>query len=924
MRSSAYDLSGPGAQGSWHGASPAPFVEARARSRQWPIRNWLILLVLATIAPLAAYGLLSTVHSYQAERLERVDQTVALSKELGRSTERLLEQQLVGLETLAGDPSLSRGDYDHFTSLASHYLSAIAPHSRLTVTDASGAVRFSIGSPGTAAEPPEPQSLLALHKRVFAKAGPEIALVPAEDPKEWLVAVAVPVLQGNDIIADLTLDLPVSTVQALLEAQHIPAGWTAIIVDQSGRIVAHVPPAPALVGKTHTADVTEFLHSGKQTETVDIPLQNGTRVVGALSRTPRFGWVTGVAIPRGLMLAPLRVTLLHLVTVGVVALALSLVFALLVARRLSRPITALAHMAARFDRSDTIPPAPPPSLREADEVARVLEMSMRRRRDAEDAAKDAEMRASRVIEDAPCGVILFGADGAWRLVNQATCDLLGRSSDELLGFTIRSPDLDVRDRNGDPIPIEKRASARALRGDTVRGVEVSMLRGDGRRAHMLFNSAPLRDRQGRITGALTALLDISDRLAAEERLEGLLQTLESRVEDEVAAREAAQLAAAQAQKMQALGQLAGGVAHDFNNVLQAISGAVSLIESRAGQPDQVRRFARTAASAAERGAAVAGRLLAFARRSDLVSVPIEAQALLLDVREILAHTLGGDVTVRTEFDPEVGWLLADRAQIETALVNLATNARDAMPEGGALTLRGRREHVSGGPAGLRAGDYVRLDVEDTGTGMDAAILARATEPFFTTKPLDKGTGLGLAMVRGVAEQLNGGLAIRSRIGEGTTVSIWLPATTPPSDSTEPATSASHHAPQGLRLLLVDDEPAVRSVLAEELCERGWVIEQASCAQEALELLREACFDVMIADQSMPGESGIVLIGFARRLRPGLPAILLTGLAPEIGDELTGTPEDAAITEVAGKPIRARELARRVERLLVRARAAVAE
>ncbi|HET6184504.1 MAG TPA: ATP-binding protein [Acetobacteraceae bacterium] len=895
---------------------------ASGAARSWSIRAWLILLVLATIAPLAAYGLLSVVRSYAAQREQLVASTASLARELGSVVERALDQQMVGVEALAGDPALADGDLGRFAPTAAHYLSEIAPGARLLVSDAQGAVVFDEASQEETFAKPAVRADPTLSARLFATGRPSIALVRGPRSGKWFIALDAPVMRDGRVVRDLTLHYPVAQLQAIIARQNIPREWTAIVTDPDGRLVARLPPAPEQIGAVHTPDVLAFLASRAEVQTIEARMRDGEPVIGGLTRTPQFGWVSGVAIPRTLVLAPLRASLIKLVAVGMVALTVSVLLALAVAHRLARPIRALADMAARFDSSDDIPPAPPPALREADEVARVLELSMRRRRAAEEAANEAELRASQVIEDAPCGVVLFGPDGSWRFVNQATCDLLGRPAEELLGLTVRSPDLDVRDKNGRFIPVEERASARALRGETVRGLEVSMKRGDGGRAYMLFNSAPLRDRAGRITGALTAMLDISDRKAAEDRLARFAQELETRVEAEVAAREAAQLAASQAQKMQALGQLAGGVAHDFNNVLQAISGAVSLIEARAANPDAVRRFARTAAAAAERGAAVAGRLLSFARRSDLVVAPLESSALLSDTREILAHTLGGDVTVNLQLESETGWLLADRAQLETALVNLGTNARDAMAAGGTLTLRARREQVGDlmpHPAGLSPGAYVRIDVEDTGVGMDAATLARATEPFFTTKPMDKGTGLGLAMVRGFAEQLNGGLVIASRLGVGTIVSLWLPATNPPDATAQLATPTPAEIAPGLRVLLVDDEPEVRTVLAEELAERGWVIEQVACAEKAIELLREASFDVLVADQSMPGDSGVTLIGHARRLRPGLPAILLTGLAPEVGDELTESGEDAAITEVATKPIRARELARRIERLLARAR-----
>ncbi len=244
---------------------------------------------------------------------------------------------------------------------------------------------------------------------------------------------------------------------------------------------------------------------------------------------------------------------------------------------------------------------------------------------------------------------------------------------------------------------------------------------------------------------------------------------------------------AQAQKMQALGELAGGIAHDINNVLQAVSSALALIARRPDQPVSVSRFAALGSTAAERGAAITRRLLLFARRADLSAEPIDVAGLLTELSEVLAHTLGSAVAVVVEDACDVPPLLADKSQLETVLVNLATNARDAMPDGGRLTLSAGVEQVgpdASHPASLSPGRYVRLAVRDTGTGMDPATLARVTEPFFTTKPAGKGTGLGLAMARGFAEQSGGALAIDSAPGRGTTVALWLPQAEP--EAADPA------------------------------------------------------------------------------------------------------------------------------------------
>jgi signal transduction histidine kinase len=233
----------------------------------------------------------------------------------------------------------------------------------------------------------------------------------------------------------------------------------------------------------------------------------------------------------------------------------------------------------------------------------------------------------------------------------------------------------------------------------------------------------------------------------------------------------------QAQKLQALGELAGGMAHDFNNVLQAVEGAARMIERAATDPDAVRRRAGTLHAAVERGAAITGRLLVFARRGEAGQGPVAVQPLLAELREILGATLGGGITVEFRAAPGLPPLRADRAQLQTVLLNLATNARDAMPQGGTLEFSaeaGERSAGSAGPPGLAPGAYLRLSVRDTGAGMNAATLARVTEPFFTTKPAGQGTGLGLSMARQFAEKSGGRLEIASAPGHGTTVTLWLP------------------------------------------------------------------------------------------------------------------------------------------------------
>lgn len=902
-------------------AIPMRLAERRpSMSRSWSLRTWLMLLVFAAITPLVIWGVFQAVNDYLVQRRALVGATTNVAAAVGRSAEQELDRQLLALEALATMPALQQGDFAGFTAQALTYLTSIAAGGHLFVFDVTGTPVFAAGI--EVSRPPRQRRDPSVSARIFATGNPEISGVTrgifSGDP---VVQVDVPVRRNGVVVYDLALGLPLARMQLSLEEAKLEDGWFVVLLDAAGGIVARRPSPEGGSWKQTDAGINALLRSEDPTGAAGLLLPNGSPVLAVYARAPHLGWSAVVGIPFAAIFAPLRIALARILIVGVGTLALSVGLALLVARRLARPVASLANVTGALESGERLP-LPEPGLREVDAVARALEDAVRRRRSAEEAAEEAEQRASRMIEAMSCGVVLFSTDGKCSFVNRAACELLGRSVEDLATLSVPSPEIDVRDPEGNPIPPEERASARALRGESVRDLEVSMLRGDGKRIALLLTSAALRDRTGRVTGALTAMVDVTERRAAQERVARLLQTLEARVREEVAAREAAQIAAAQAQKMQALGQLAGGVAHDFNNVLQAVSGAVSLIETRADNPSEVLRFARTAAAAAERGSAVAGRLLSFARRGGLRPAPVYAAELLRDVREILAHTLGTQITVRLAVSGRAGSLLADKAQLETALLNLAANARDAMPEGGMLTLRAEPDTVMETlrhPAGLRSGAYVRLDVVDTGTGMDAATLARATEPFFTTKPIDKGTGLGLAMARGVAEELGGGLAIRSAPARGTTVSLWLPVADAAPGEAEFATPAPSRIDAGLRVLLVDDEPIIRDLLAEQLGERGMLVEQASGAQAAVELLRETRFDVLVTDQSMPGESGLTLIGLARRLRPRLPAILLTGLSAELSGTLGSDPETAEFTELAGKPVRAAELAASITRLAAAAR-----
>ncbi|TPG53841.1 PAS domain S-box protein [Roseomonas nepalensis] len=403
---------------------------------------------------------------------------------------------------------------------------------------------------------------------------------------------------------------------------------------------------------------------------------------------------------------------------------------------------------------------------------------------------------------------------------------------------------------------------------------------DGAWRRFAVRAVPAFDPSGEIREWVGVHTDVTDQRAAEAVLARSRDELEALVQERTAALADSERRLAQAARMEALGRLAGGIAHDFNNVLQAVQGGVTLASRRLGHdPEAARSFLSLAADAAERGASVTGRLLAFSRHKELAAAPVDPLVLLSDMATMLRPTLGPSVTLRTVAPAAVPCAMADAGQLEAALVNLVTNARDALA-GGQGTVVLAAESAAGGRAGLPPGGYVRLSVTDDGEGMTADVLARVTEPFFTTKPKGKGTGLGLAMARAFAEQSGGALTIESVRGRGTTVALLLPAAAErAAGAPAPAgTAVGRRRGALLRVLVVDDEADVRATLAASFADEGHLVAEAEDAAAALAHLDAGgAVDAIVTDLAMPGGlDGLALVHAARARLPGLPAVLVTG------------------------------------------------
>jgi signal transduction histidine kinase len=351
------------------------------------------------------------------------------------------------------------------------------------------------------------------------------------------------------------------------------------------------------------------------------------------------------------------------------------------------------------------------------------------------------------------------------------------------------------------------------------------------------------------------------------------EELERRVDERTREHEAALAQMHQLQKMDSLGQLTGGVAHDFNNLLMAILGHLELVQRSLPHDSRLQRLIDAAMMGAERGATLTRRMLAFARRQELKPEKTDVTALIGGMTDMLRRSLGPLIEIRTQFAADLGLICIDPNQLELALLNLALNARDAMPENGTLIVDAAIEPMP-------AGDHVRIAVTDTGHGMDEATLKRATEPFFTTKGLGKGTGLGLSMVEGLALQSGGQMRIASRPGGGTTIELLFPQVPPHAPEIEyPIPPRAAETEQSYTILLVDDDPLVSSsttAMLEELGHR--VIETSSVAQALDTLCAGTAVDCVITDQAMPGATGVVLANTIREYWPDLPVILSSGYA----------------------------------------------
>jgi PAS domain S-box-containing protein len=515
-----------------------------------------------------------------------------------------------------------------------------------------------------------------------------------------------------------------------------------------------------------------------------------------------------------------------------------------------------------------------------------------------------DMRFRQLLDGTPSMVIITDAAGRCTYANATLQRFTGLDAGVLLG------DGWTRALHPDEVPRAVEAWRRAVRTGKAWQAQQRFRDRNGAAVCHLVRGLPLRGEDGGITEWMVVCTDIHELAEAREALARSNADLQHTVATRTA--EVMQL-----QKIDMIGHLTTGVAHDFNNLLQPILGSFELLQRRLPRNDlRNQHMIDTGLQSTTRAAALVQRLLAFARRQDLQPRVIDAAALLRSLEALVRRSLGDGIALTLDIEPGLPAVRVDPNQLELAILNLAVNARDAMPGGGVIGIRAACRVIGDAPGApappdaLPPGRYLCIRVIDTGIGMDAATLARATEPFFSTKGAGRGTGLGLSTARGLAVQSGGTLQLTSAPDQGTAADIWLPCSEEAATPMPPVPAGIAPLAASATVLLVDDEDLVRAGTTDMLADIGYAVIQAGSGAEAADYLRDPALelDIMVTDYLMPGINGAALAAEAARLRPGMPVLLVTGYA--------AVPEGpGGLLPRLAKPFRQAEMAAYIARLL---------
>jgi PAS domain S-box-containing protein len=607
---------------------------------------------------------------------------------------------------------------------------------------------------------------------------------------------------------------------------------------------------------------TPFAGAAGQSEHRD--LDGTTRLYGQAT-VPATGWRVFAGASAAATFAAANALSDRQIVITLIGLAVLFLAALVLYRRIARPIAILGSGVRAATAHLPVGPVPVAGPAEvaalAEDVNQLLTAAGRE--------LEARSRLAAIVEssaDAIWGMTLDGVVTSW---NAGAEQILGYSSQEMIGNSISVTML--------PDRVGKLAALRG--GDLVVRAEGQWMRKDSTTVDIAYTLSPVHDYRGTVTGAAAVARDVTelnraeaDRLAMEHRLR-------------------------QSERLESLGQLASGIAHDFNNLLSAILNYAAFAAQTTEKPD-VRADVQQIQAAAERAARLTRQLLTFARREPAQPRPLNLNAVVDDIQNLLSRSIGAHIELRVELAASLPAIEADRGQTEQVLLNLAINARDAMPRGGVLTigtgLAELDEAYAATHSGARPGQFVALTVADSGSGMSAEVISHIFDPFFTTKPKDQGTGLGLSTVYGIVTAVGGSISIDSEEGSGTTFRLYFPAAVAPVPAAPAAAATVHNPGQGQTILVVDDEPAVLAATARILRRSGYATLEAGSYEQAIDLAAANQFQLLLTDSVMPQMSGSALADRITGLRPGLRVVYMSGYS---GGSPTPTEGDEPVTRI---------------------------
>jgi PAS domain S-box-containing protein len=848
------------------------------RSIDW----YLWLLVISTLVPALAFSayLLWNFISFERRSYEQQLQQSAI--DLSHDIDRDIEGLIVKLSTLATSPSLRRRDLAEFHAQATE---ASVHGSNIVVLDLSLQQIVNTLVPYGTALPQAADRDTSL--RAIASKSPQVSdLFTGAVAGNLRLNVVVPVIEQGEVQFVLLLAFFPDQMLQLMHGQTLPHGWVSTLSDREGRVIARSELHERFLGTALSPDLLTVRGDPAISPAKDL---DGTPVLRVAAPT-KVGWLVAVTVQQGLIDAAARAAIRNAVIGGTVLLLLSVLCAYTISRRLRVPIEALAKQAGALGRGEELAPIDTP-IREIGVVSAALSSAeadlrerARQRDEADGALRISQTQFQAILDHAPVLVFVKDLAGKYTFVNRGAETWAGASIRPSIGQTAR----DILPKEGADEVALVDAEVIATKAPVQR--EMAVETPIGRRT-MLSVKFPLLDATNSVSAVGTIAADITDRKHAEAQL-------------------------SQAQRMEAVGQLTGGVAHDFNNMLTAILLNADVLAARV-QDDGLRQLAEAMLRAAEHGADLTRRLLAFGRRQTLLPLPTDINELLSGMVPLMERTLGEHIEIKLARSADLWPATVDRGQLESAILNLAVNARDAMPNGGRLTIETANveldENYAFSNPDVQAGSFVMIAIADNGSGIASDVLARVFEPFFTTKDVGKGTGLGLSMVYGFIKQSEGHVRIYSEVGVGTVVRLYLPRS---QDFAVAAVGAPVELPTGNEtILLVEDNALVRAYASAQLAALGYRVVVAEDARRAIETVEHGWApDLLFTDVIMPGgmngrELAEQLRGHNRALK-----VLYTSGYPH--DAMTGEAAGAAgVTHLLGKPYRRRDLALKVREVL---------